>query len=67
MDIGFLYKTGPHVPLLVEEVPELYIKNVFPLLKEEKIVKDQLFLLKSVMKILVLLIKVILKLNLIFH
>jgi hypothetical protein len=42
MDIGFLYKTGHLVLLLVEEVLELYTKNVFPLLKEEKIVLEKL-------------------------
>jgi len=52
MDIGFLYKTGLPVLLLVEEVLKLYIKNVSPLLKEEKTVKVNLLLLSLVILIL---------------
>jgi hypothetical protein len=40
MVIGFLYKIGLHVLLLVEEVPKLYIENVCHLLVKEKIVKE---------------------------
>jgi hypothetical protein len=40
MVIGFLYKIGLHVLLLVAVVPKLYIENVCHLLEKEKIVKE---------------------------
>jgi len=40
MVIGYLFKIGPLVLLLVEEVLELCIKNVFLLSKMENLVKE---------------------------
>lgn len=42
MDIGSLYRTGPHVLLNVEEELKLFIENVSHLLKEEKTVRENL-------------------------